>query len=180
MNAAMAANAPKAKVSSAASEKARCMAATICGIRGSSCARASAGAPARMAWPRSPTAVKRLSAAVPDDVKPAAICGGTPDVASCRGISTKRRDVKIDPVIARPTLPPICWKRVRLLVAVPIWRGATEACTINVSTANIGPTPRPVMNIHTYRSGNGVSARSPDRRNKPSASIAAAPSTTNL
>ena len=43
------------------------------------------------------------------------------------------------PAIVRPTVPPICWKNVRLLVATPISSCGTEFWTISVNTANDGP-----------------------------------------
>src|SRR5438128_8326542 len=96
-------------------------------------------------------------APVAEPPKPAATWGGTADDSS-RGSSSSRRELKRVPAIARPTLPPSCWNRVRLLVAVPICRGATAPCTTRVKIENIGPTPRPVMNIHDQRTGSGVSA----------------------
>ena len=99
---------------------------------------------------------------------------------SSRGSSSTRRELKSVPAIARPTLPPSCWNRVRLLVAVPICRGATAPCTTSAKIENIGPTPRPVMNIHAQRTGSGVSARRFERRNRPIASVTAALSASSL
>ena len=61
------------------------------------------------------------------------------------GISSASRLAKIVPAIVRPTVPPICWKNVRLLVATPIRSGETAFWTISVKTANDGPIPSPAM-----------------------------------
>ena len=82
---------------------------------------------------------------------------------------------KIVPVIARPTVPPTCWKNVRLLVAVPSRLTGTLFWTISVKTANVGPTPRPVMNIQAHRTGIGVSACRCVSMNRPTAIVASAP-----
>ena len=84
------------------------------------------------------------------------------------------------PAMASPTLPPSCWNRVRLLVAVPICLGATAPCTTRVKIENIGPTPSPVMNIQTKRIGSGVSARRFESRNSPTPSVIAPPSASSL
>ena len=54
-------------------------------------------------------------------------------------------------------MPPTCWKKVRLLVAVPSRSTGTLFWTMSVNTANVGPTPRPVTNIHAHSTGIGVS-----------------------
>ena len=61
------------------------------------------------------------------------------------------------PVMASPTVPPTCWKKVRLLVAVPNRSTGTLFCTISVKTANVGPTPSPVMSMASQSIGMGVS-----------------------
>jgi len=71
------------------------------------------------------------------------------------------------PVIASPTVPPTCWKNDTLLLAAPIWVTGTLLCTISGKTANMGPTPMPVTNIHAHRIGCGVSTRSCVSRPRP-------------
>ena len=119
--------------------------------------------------PRSPTPPKLLSAAPPPCANRAAKSAGTPAAWIWRGISSSRTDPKIEPVSASPTVPPTCWKSVRLLVAVPSSRGGTEFCTTNVKIAKDGPTPTPVIAIHSQTSGVGVSGRRLVRRKRPSA-----------
>ncbi len=70
--------------------------------------------------------------------------GGTSAAASWRGASSTSVVPKIVPVMARPTVPPTCWKNVRLLVAVPSRSIGTRSGRSSVKTANVGPTPRPV------------------------------------
>ena len=175
-----AATIPKSNVLAVASENARWIAPTMSGTNGSSCALVVTGAPARMACPRSPTPVRRFNDPAPDAEKEATICGGSDDAASCRGSSSTNREPNTVPAAARPTLPPTCWNRVRLLVAVPICRSGTAPCTTSVKTEKIGPTPMPVTNIHDQRSGSGVSARRFDSRNSPIASTTDAPSARGL
>ena len=79
------------------------------------------------------------------------------------------------PVIARPTIPPTCWKNETLLLAAPIWVTGTLLCTISGNAANIGPTPRPVTNIQAHRSGWGVSTRSWVSSASPTAVVTIAP-----
>ena len=65
---------------------------------------------------------------------------------------------KIVPTKARATEPPIWRKNVRFEVATPSsWNGTAFWTTI-VKTANVGPTPRPAMNIQSQTIGTGVSA----------------------
>ena len=60
--------------------------------------------------------------------------------------------------MASATVPPIWRKNVRLDVATPSsWNGTAFWTTI-VKTANVGPTPRPAMNIQTQTIGTGVSS----------------------
>src|SRR5438552_1386209 len=159
---------PNTNVLAVASENARWIAATISGTNGSSSARAPIGAFARIVWPRSPTPVSRLRMP-PEAGKLSMIGRGSVEAASCRGSSSSSREPKMVPAAASPTLPPICWNRVRLLVAVPIWRGDTAPCTTSVNIAKIGPTPMPVMNIQSQRSGSGVSSRRLESRKRPTA-----------
>ena len=65
---------------------------------------------------------------------------------------------KIVPTIARATVPPIWRKNVRLEVATPSWRNGTAFWTMIVKTENVGPTPRPAMNIQSHTIGIRVSA----------------------
>jgi hypothetical protein len=77
--------------------------------------------------------------------------------------------------MARPTVPPTCWKNVRLLVAVPSRATGTPFWTIRVKTANVGPTPRPVTNIQPHRTGSGVVASRWLSMNSPIAMTVKAP-----
>ena len=77
--------------------------------------------------------------------------------------------------MARPTVPPTCWKNVRLLVAVPSRATGTPFWTIRVKTANVGPTPRPVTNIQPHRIGSGVFASRWLSMNSPIAMTVKAP-----
>ena len=72
---------------------------------------------------------------------------GRPPAAELAGSSSVSVVAKIVPVMARPTVPPTCWKNVRLLVAVPSRSTGTLFWTMSVNTANVGPTPSPVTNI---------------------------------
>ena len=78
--------------------------------------------------------------------------------------------MKSVPVMARPTVPPTCWNRVRLEVPAPSSSIGTLFWTTRVKMANAGPMPRPVMNISSHRMAMGVSGRMFDIRNRPSAS----------
>jgi hypothetical protein len=60
--------------------------------------------------------------------------------------------------MASPIEPPICRKNVRLPVATPSRLKGTEAWTTMVKTESVGPTPRPVTNIHAHITGRSVSA----------------------
>jgi hypothetical protein len=131
------------------------IASTIAGMNGSTWARNASGTWARIAAPRSPTAVAASNWPPPA----AASSGGTPAAISWRGASAASVVPKIVPVIASPIVPPTDWKNVRLLVAVPSRSTGTLFWTISVKTANDGPTPMPVMNIQSQTSGIGVSAR---------------------
>ena len=51
------------------------------------------------------------------------------------------------------TVPPIWRKNVRLDVATPSWRNGTAFWMTMVKTENVGPTPRPTMNIHSHTTG---------------------------
>ena len=82
-------------------------------------------------------------------------------------------------MIARPTVPPICWKNDRLLTAEPIWRTGTLFWTISGNTANVGPTPMPVTSIASHSSGSGVSARSWVSIASPTAVVTSAPNTSS-
>jgi hypothetical protein len=64
---------------------------------------------------------------------------------------------KIVPTNASEIVPPICRKNVRLDVATPSWRNGTAFWMTIVGTENVGPTPRPAMNIHSQTTGTGVS-----------------------
>ena len=58
-----------------------------------------------------------------------------------------------------PTVPPICRKSVRSLVAAPSSEKGTAFCTMIVKTAMDGPIPTPAMNIQVQSIASGVSAR---------------------
>ncbi len=60
--------------------------------------------------------------------------------------------------MARPTVPPTCWKKVRLLLAAPSRAMGTLFWTMRMNTANVGPTPMPVTNMYAHSTGTGVSA----------------------
>src|SRR5262249_29399731 len=64
------------------------------------------------------------------------------------------------PTIASATEPPIWRKNVRLEVATPSMLKGTAFWTTRVKTANVGPTPRPAMNIQSQTTGIGATARS--------------------
>ena len=57
------------------------------------------------------------------------------------------------PAMVSPIVPPICWKNVRLAVALPTCRGSTLFWTSAAKRANDGPTPSPVTTIQTHRIG---------------------------
>ena len=57
------------------------------------------------------------------------------------------------PAIARPTVPPIWRKKVRLLVATPSFENGTAFWTMIVKTDSVGPMPTPVTNIHSEQRG---------------------------
>ena len=76
------------------------------------------GVAARIAAPRSPTPVSCVEAPPPPASAPPTSRRDAA-AASWRGSSSARRDAKIVPVRASPTVPPTDWKKVRLLVAVP-------------------------------------------------------------
>ena len=78
------------------------------------------------------------------------------------------------PAIASPIVPPTCWNRVTLLVAVPRNRTGTAFCTTSVKTAKLGPMPTPVIAIHSHSIGSGVSGRMLVSRNSPNAVISRA------
>src|SRR6478735_12601099 len=86
--------------------------------------------------------------------------GGTPASAIDGAISSANFDPKIVPTIASATVPPIWRKNVRFDVATPRYWNDTAFWTTSVKTANVGPTPRPAMNIQSQTTGTGVSARS--------------------
>ena len=67
-------------------------------------------------------------------------------------------DANAVPVMARPTVPPTCWKNVRLLLAAPSLATGTLFWTTRMNTANVGPTPMPVTSMYAHRTGMGVSA----------------------
>ena len=83
--------------------------------------------------------------------------GGTPAAAIWGTRSSWSVCAKIVPTNARATEPPIWRKKVRFDVATPIWRNGTEFWITIVNTENVGPTPRPAMNIHSHTMGSGVS-----------------------
>ena len=74
-----------------------------------------------------------------------------------------------------PIVPPICWKNVRLAVALPTWRGSTLFWTSAANSAKDGPTPIPATTIQTHRIGSSVSARRFVRSSSPTARMAIAP-----
>ncbi|OPZ50053.1 MAG: hypothetical protein BWY91_02914 [bacterium ADurb.BinA028] len=49
---------------------------------------------------------------------------------------------------ATPSVPPIWRKKVAALVAIPMSRGSTTACTARVSGCMVLPSPRPKRNIN--------------------------------
>ena len=85
--------------------------------------------------------------------------GGTPAATRRVGTSWANRSPKIVPAIVSPIVPPICWKKVTLLVAAPICCGATAFWTTSVKTASDGPMPSPASTIQSQRTGRSVSAR---------------------
>ena len=90
-------------------------------------------------------------------MKPWVIWEGTPAAVSCGTSCSSNEVAKIVPTKARAIVPPIWRKNVRFEVATPsCWNGTAFWMTI-VNTENVGPTPRPAMNIHSQRSGTGVS-----------------------
>ena len=64
------------------------------------------------------------------------------------------------PTMASATEPPIWRKKVRFDVATPSFWNGTAFWTMIVKTANVGPMPRPAMNIQTQTMGSGVSSAS--------------------
>ena len=105
---------------------------------------------------------------------------GTPAATTWVGISWIRRSAKSVPPSVNPTVPPICWKNVRLLVATPIRAGETAFWTISVKTASDGPIPSPARTIHSQRIGRSVSARRFVIRNRATARSASEPTIRNL
>ena len=99
-----------------------------------------------MSAPRSPTAVSWSPPTAPLAIISAS-WGGTSAAATCCGTCSASADAKIVPVMARPTVPPTCWKKVRLLLAAPRRATGTLFWTMRMNTANVGPTPTPVTNM---------------------------------
>ena len=81
-------------------------------------------------------------------------------------VSVSARSV---PAIVSPIVPPICWKNVRLAVAMPTERASTLFWTSAAKSANDGPMPSPATTIHTHSIGRSVSARRFVIRNSPTA-----------
>ena len=65
---------------------------------------------------------------------------------------------KIVPTNASAIVPPIWRKNVRFEVATPSCRNGTAFWMTIVKTENVGPTPRPAMNIQSQTTGTGVSS----------------------
>ena len=93
---------------------------TIAGMSGSTVGRTASGRLARIRWPRSPVPVK--SSAPPPARRRTGrrAARARPPRRAGSGSRSVSRSAKIVPAIVRPTVPPICWKNVRLLVATPI------------------------------------------------------------
>ena len=79
--------------------------------------------------------------------------------ASRPGISFVSESARSVPAIVSPIVPPICWKNVRLAVALPTWRGSTVFWTSAANRAKDGPTPSPATTIQTHSIGSSVLAR---------------------
>src|SRR4051812_49021683 len=166
---------PTANVDAVASENAWWIAETIAGTYGSTTPRALAGSAARIAAPMSPTPVICAMPAPPEPASALATCGGSPAAPRDAGSSRDSDDAKTVPVIASPTVPPTDWKNDRFDDATPMWRTSTLFWTIWGNTANVGPTPMPVTNIHAHTIGSGVSARSWVSIASPAAVMTSAP-----
>ena len=168
---------PTRNVDASAIENALWIEATMLGTSGATFARADAGTLFRMAWPRLPVPVRSTE---PPPENCWIIDAGRPTRASWAGTSVTIRPAKIVPATVRPTVPPICWKNVRLAVATPTLSRETAFCTTSVKTANDGPIPRPATTIHSQSIWRLVSARRPVMRNSPAARSRSEPSISSL
>src|SRR5664280_1031527 len=122
------------------------------------------GRAAWIAFPRSwPTPATWFRSKPPVDMAcwmPDTTWGGTPATLICGASWSLNAVSNRVPVIARAMVPPIWRKNVRLEVATPSSWNGTAFWTMIVNTVSVGPTPTPVTNIQTHRTGRGVVADS--------------------